>query len=188
MGNVGKIVIVVAAALSLAGCVNSQKASDYPPGDGPAYPAPNPVGASSSAAKPSTQARVCTADDIKVAGDPGAKPSITIPDTCTAPTTLLVKDLTPGTGPAAKAGSALTVNYDLVTWSDKVDQGAHPFSFTLGKGQAVPGWEQGLNGVKQGARRLIVVPPDLGYGPSGNQQVKPNETLVFVVDVTQVAG
>lgn len=188
MRNAGKIVIVVAAALSLAGCVNSQRASDYPPGGGPAYPAPNPVGASSSAARPAAQARVCTADDIKVAGDPGAKPSITIPDTCTAPATLLVKDLTPGNGPAAKAGSTLTVNYDLVTWSDKVDQGQHPISFTLGKGQVVPGWEQGLNGVKQGARRLVVVPPDLGYGPSGNQQIKPNETLVFVVDVTQVTG
>jgi peptidylprolyl isomerase len=182
------IVTVVAAALSLAACANSQKASDYPAGAGPAYPAPNPVGASSSAARPTTQARVCTAEDIKVSGNPGAKPAITIPDTCSAPTTLLVKDLTPGSGPAAKAGSALTVDYDLVTWSDKVDQGQHPLSFTLGRGQVVPGWEQGLNGVKQGARRLVVVPPDLGYGSSGNQQVKPNETLVFVVDAKQVTG
>ncbi|HET6502530.1 MAG TPA: FKBP-type peptidyl-prolyl cis-trans isomerase [Amycolatopsis sp.] len=192
MRNAGKIMVVVAAALSLAACANSQVASSYPPGGGPTYPAPNPVGASSAAAQPSTPSHVCTADDVTVTGAFGSKPTVTIPDTCAPPTTLLTKDLTAGTGTAAHNGSTVTVNYDLYTWSDKKEQdtsfGSQPYPVTLGQGQTIPGFEQGLAGMKQGGRRLLVIPPDLGYGPSGNGPVKPNETLVFVVDAVQVSG
>lgn len=195
MRNAGKILIVAAAAaLSLAACVNSEVASPYPAGDGPTFPAPNPAGASASVSAPqtSTQARACTADDIKVSGDFGSKPSVTIPDTCSAPTTLLTKDLTPGTGPAVATGSTVQVNYDLVTWSNKADQentfGAQPYPLTVGQGKVIKGWEQGLVGMKQGARRLLVIPPELGYGATGSGPIKPNETLVFVVDAVQVTG
>jgi peptidylprolyl isomerase len=186
MRNAGKIMIVAAAAVTLAACANSQVASSYPPGDGPTYPAPNPAGVSAA------PQRACTADDIKVSGDFGTKPSITVPDTCGAPTTLVVKDLRVGTGPQAATGSTVQTNYDLVTWSDKVDQqntfGAQPYPVTVGQGKVIPGWEQGLAGMKQGGRRLIVIPPDLGYGGSGSGRIKPNETLVYVVDVVQVSG
>ncbi|WAL63045.1 FKBP-type peptidyl-prolyl cis-trans isomerase [Amycolatopsis cynarae] len=195
MRNAGKIVLVVAAALGLAACSNGQEPSSYPPGNGPTYPAPNPAGASSAssvAAAPTTQQHECTVDDIKVTGDYGSKPTVTIPDTCTAPTKLLTKDLKAGSGADAKAGSALQMNYDLYTWSDKKDQqnsfGSQPFSFTLGQGTVIPGWDQGLVGIKQGGRRLLVVPPQLGYGASGQQTIKPNETLVFVVDAVGVTG
>lgn len=194
MRNAGKIMTVVAAALCLAACSNGQEPSSYPPGDGPTYPAPAPAGASSSAsaAEPASGQHECTADDIKVTGDFGAKPTITIPDTCTAPTKLVTKDLQPGTGAAAKDGSSLQMNYDLSTWSDKQDKensfGSQPFSLTLGAGQAIPGWDQGLVGIKQGGRRLLVVPPDLAYGAAGQGSVKPNETLVFVVDAVKVTG
>jgi peptidylprolyl isomerase len=195
MRTAGKIMIVVAAALSLAACNNGQEPSPYPPGDGPTFPAPNPaaVSSASSAAAPTTaQQQACTADDVKVTGAFGAKPTVTIPATCTAPPTLLTKDLTTGAGAAAAAGSTVQVNYDLYTWSDKVDQEnsftSQPFQLKLGDGTVIPGWEQGLVGIKQGTRRLLIVPPQLGYGATGNQSIKPNETLVFVVDAVRVTG
>ncbi|WP_433194215.1 FKBP-type peptidyl-prolyl cis-trans isomerase [Nocardia sp. CA-107356] len=132
----------------------------------------------------------CTADDIVVVGGFGATPKITIPDTCTPPTQLVVKDLVAGSGPGAVAGQPLTMNYTLITWSDKkkldssFDRGK-PFQLTLGEGKVIPGWEQGLVGVQAGARRLLIIPPNLGYGAGGNG-IKPNETLVFVTDAVAV--
>lgn len=196
MRNAGKIVIVAAAALALAACDNGQEPSSFPPGGGPTYPAPEPAAASaaaSSAAQPSSQQRQCTADDIKVSGAPGAKPTVTIPDDCAAPSKLLTKDLAPGTGPAAKAGSNVAVNYDLLSWSDRKDvensyDSGQALPLTLGQGQVIPGFDQGLTGIKQGGRRLLVIPPDLGYGAKATGPIKPNETLVFVVDAQQVQG
>jgi peptidylprolyl isomerase len=82
------------------------------------------------------------------------------------------------------------MNYTLVTWSDKqkldssFDRG-QPFELTLGAGMVIPGWDQGLEGVQEGTRRLLIIPPDLGYGAGGNG-IKPNETLVFVTDAVDV--
>ncbi|WP_236791209.1 FKBP-type peptidyl-prolyl cis-trans isomerase [Amycolatopsis sp. GM8] len=194
MRNAGIIVLGVAAVLSLAACAPHQEPSTVPPGAGPTYPAPNPAGVSVSAtAAPTTQQlKPCTADDVKVTGKFGSKPTVTIPDTCAAPSTLLSKDLEPGTGAAAKNGSQLQLNYDLYTWSDKVDQensfATGAFPLTLGQGTVIQGWDEGLVGIKQGGRRLLIIPPDKGYGASGNQSIKPNETLVFVVDAVSVTG
>lgn len=195
MRSAGKIVIGVAAALTLAACSNGQGPSSFPPGGGPTFPAPDPAGVSVSAGAPATtagQQKPCTADDVQVSGQFGSKPTVTIPDTCAAPTTLLTKDLQPGTGTAAKGGSQLQVNYDLYTWSDKVDQqnsfGSGTFSVTLGAGDVIQGWDNGLTGIKQGGRRLLIIPPDQGYGASGNGPIKPNETLVFVIDAVKVTG
>ncbi|MEU8894723.1 FKBP-type peptidyl-prolyl cis-trans isomerase [Nocardia sp. NPDC048505] len=132
----------------------------------------------------------CTADDIEVVGGFGTAPKITIPDTCTPPTKLVTKDLVAGSGAGAAAGQAVTMNYSLVTWSDKkkldssFDRGK-PFPLTLGAGQVIQGWDQGLVGVQQGARRLLIVPPALGYGAGGNG-IQPNETLVFVTDAVKI--
>ncbi|MFQ6327339.1 FKBP-type peptidyl-prolyl cis-trans isomerase [Nocardia sp. CWNU-33] len=146
--------------------------------------------ASSVAGAPQSKGRECTADDIKVDGGFGANPKITIPDDCDPPKQLIVKDLVEGSGPGAVAGQQLTMNYSLVTWSDKkkldssFDRGK-PFQLPLGAGQVIPGWDQGLVGVQQGTRRLLIIPPDLGYGAGGNG-IKPNETLVFVTDAVTV--
>lgn len=192
MRNAGKIVIAVAAALSLAACSNAEEQSSFPPGGGPTYPAPNPAGASASVSEPTTQQHPCTADDVQVTGQFGSKPTVTIPDTCSAPTTLLTKDLQPGTGTTARDRSGLQVNYDLYTWSDKVDQqnsfATGAFPLTLGDGSVIEGWDEGLVGIRQGGRRLLIIPPDKGYGASGNQTIKPNETLVFVVDAVRVTA
>ncbi len=176
MHSLGRIIgigLVAAAAITTAAC-----GSD-----------------SDSTSSPSTSTAVstgleCTADDVKVTGGFGEAPKITIPDTCEAPKTLITKDLVVGSGPGAVAEQPLTMNYELVTWSDKqvLDSSfkrGKPFGLTLGTGQVIQGWDEGLVGVQQGTRRLLIVPPNLGYGEGGNG-VAPNETLVFVTDAVQV--
>ncbi|MFF0492825.1 FKBP-type peptidyl-prolyl cis-trans isomerase [Nocardia sp. NPDC004068] len=176
---------LAAAAVALTACGS---------GDDTSTPAPS----SSALARPSTAAatptashgRECAAEDIGVTGGFGEAPTITIPENCDPPTKLITKDLVAGSGPGAVAGQPLTMNYTLVTWSDRqkldssFDRG-EPFQLTLGAGQVIPGWDQGLLGVQQGARRLLIVPPNLGYGRGGNG-IKPNETLVFVTDAVKV--
>ena len=67
------------------------------------------------------------------------------------------------------------------------DRGAEPFEFPLGAGQVIPGWDQGIAGMKQGGRRLLVIPPELAYGAqSPSPDIAPNETLLFVVDLEKI--
>ncbi|MFI5715882.1 FKBP-type peptidyl-prolyl cis-trans isomerase [Nocardia sp. NPDC051750] len=190
MQKFGRIVAAVAAgvvAFGLTGC-GSDDGSDNTATTTSAAAAP--TGASAQGAPSASKGRECTADDIGVTGGFGEVPEITIPDDCDPPKQLVVKDLVPGSGPGAAAGDKLTMNYALVTWSNKekldssFDRG-EPFELTLGSGMVIPGWEQGLEGVQQGARRLLIIPPELGYGAGGNG-VPPNETLVFVTDAVAV--
>lgn len=119
------------------------------------------------------------------------KPVITIPAT-NAPTELVIEDLEVGTGPEAKAGQTVTVHYAGVSWSTGKEFDAswnrgQPFSFGLGQRQVISGWDQGVAGMKVGGRRKLTIPPHLGYGARGaGGVIKPNETLVFVVDLISV--
>ncbi|MFF0543359.1 FKBP-type peptidyl-prolyl cis-trans isomerase [Nocardia thailandica] len=185
MQILGRIIgtgLVAAAALTAAACGS----------DSGSTAATSTTARSTVAAAPTaSKGRACTTEDIKVEGAFGADPEVTLPDNCDPPTTLLVKDLLPGSGPGAAAGQPLSMNYELTTWSDKqvLDSSfrrGKPFGLTLGTGQVIQGWDQGLLGVQQGARRLLIVPPDLGYGARGQQGVAPNETLVFVTDAVKV--
>ncbi|MDE3107196.1 MAG: FKBP-type peptidyl-prolyl cis-trans isomerase [Acidobacteriota bacterium] len=102
-----------------------------------------------------------------------------------------VSDLIKGTGMAAKAGDKLTMQYVLATYSTrKVIQSSwtsQPFSFTLGAGQVIPGWDYGLVGMKVGGRREMIIPPALGYGAnSPGSGIAKNDTLVFVVDLLKI--
>jgi len=122
---------------------------------------------------------------------PAKKPAVEVPKG-KPPKKLVIKDLREGTGPAAQAGQTVTVQYVGANFKDgkqfdaSWDRG-EPFSFPLGGGQVIQGWDQGLQGMKVGGRRMLVIPPDLGYGPQGQPPViKPNETLVFVVDLLGV--
>ncbi|MFC7615989.1 FKBP-type peptidyl-prolyl cis-trans isomerase [Actinokineospora soli] len=133
----------------------------------------------------------CEADDIQVKGDAGSKPEVTLPENCSPPTELLIKDLKGGSGDAAKEGGTVLAHYHLTTWSDRQvldnswDRG-EPFPVAnLGNARVIDGWNEGLVGIKKGARRLLVVPPDKGYGQGGNG-IAPNETLVFVIDAVDV--
>jgi peptidylprolyl isomerase len=119
------------------------------------------------------------------------KPKVTVPEG-PAPAKLEIEDIEEGTGPAAEAGSQISVNYVGVNYSDgeefdsSFNTGA-PFDFQLGAGMVIPGWDQGLEGMKVGGRRQLVIPPELAYGPQGSPPaIGPGETLVFVIDLLGV--
>lgn len=199
MRNVSKVLVAVAAVVTLAGCVANEQASSEPPGDTVSFP---PPGSPEESAPPESEtgapessgastAVECTADDIEVAGAAGEHPEITVPKSCSAPTKLIVEDLAPGTGPAAQQGAGLQAHYALTAWSTGAEvetsyppSGQGPLDVpTVGSG-LIEAWNQGLVGMKQGGRRLIVAPPDVAYGGTGNELE--NETLVFVIDAVQV--
>ncbi|GGU61876.1 FKBP-type peptidyl-prolyl cis-trans isomerase [Lentzea flava] len=110
-----------------------------------------------------------------------------------APADLLVEDLTVGDGEEAKAGQRVMVHYVGVSHStgeqfDASWDRGEPFQFPLGGGRVIAGWDQGVAGMKVGGRRKLVIPPHLGYGSRGaGGVIKPNETLIFVVDLLGVS-
>jgi peptidylprolyl isomerase len=109
------------------------------------------------------------------------------------PTTLVKKDIVVGKGPKAKSGDTLSVQYTGVKFSDgkkfdaSWDRGAEPFQFPVGGGQVIPGWDQGIPGMRVGGRRELIIPSDLAYGAQGSPPtIGPNETLIFVVDLVKI--
>ena len=178
-----------AACLGLVACGSSSKTADIPAGeDTSAKSAPIPetteTTATADLGKP-------TAAVNKVADAVGTntkkKPKIIKPSG-SPPKKLIVVDVVDGKGAAAKSGDAVTVDYAGNSWStgkefDASWKTGQPFPVTLGQGSVIKGWDEGLVGLKPGGRRLLVIPPDLGYGAQGSgSAIKPNETLVFVVD------
>jgi peptidylprolyl isomerase len=134
------------------------------------------------------------AADLSPAGMAGQAPTVTVPSG-TPPTSLESADLITGAGRAAVPGDSVTVQYVLATYSaGKMIQSSwtsQPFTFTLGKGQVIPGWDKGVVGMRVGGRRELIIPPSLGYGatppPPGGQGIAANDTLVFVVDLLSIA-
>ena len=126
--------------------------------------------------------------DIK---DTSQKPVIEKP-TGKVPRKLVREDIVKGKGAVAKNGSELTVQYVGVTFSngDQFDaswDAGQPFQFALGAGNVIPGWDEGLVGMRKGGRRKLIIPPDQAYGAQGSPpSIGPNETLVFVVDLVDV--
>ena len=119
----------------------------------------------------------------------GEVPTISKPEGA-APTELTSKDIIVGTGAEVLATSTLTVHYTLMAWSTGVlvesswDSGQ---TATFPLSGVIAGWQQGIPGMKEGGRRLLVIPPDLGYGAQGaGGAIGPNETLIFVVDLISV--
>jgi peptidylprolyl isomerase len=110
------------------------------------------------------------------------------------PSELVIRDIVRGKGPKAKAGDTLSMQYVGTSWSTgqqfdaSWDRGAQPFAFQLGGGMVIAGWDNGLVGMRKGGRRLLVIPPDQGYGPQGTPDgtIAPNETLIFVVDLVEI--
>jgi peptidylprolyl isomerase/FKBP-type peptidyl-prolyl cis-trans isomerase FkpA len=105
-------------------------------------------------------------------------------------TSLVVQDEQQGTGAAAAPGDTLSVNYtgklqDGTIFDTSI--GRAPFSFVLGAGQVIQGWDQGLVGMKVGGKRLLIIPPSLGYGAQAMGPIPANSTLVFEVDLLSVA-
>lgn len=119
-----------------------------------------------------------------------AKPAVDVPEG-PAPTSLETKDLKVGDGPEAKAGDTVEMNYVGVTYADgkqfdsSWDRG-ETFSFTIGQGDVIKGWDEGVPGMKVGGRRQLVIPGDLAYGDKDDGSGRPFGTLVFVVDLVAV--
>ena len=120
------------------------------------------------------------------------KPEIEFPG-AEPPADLVITDVTQGDGAEATSGSTVSVHYVGVAHSTgeefdaSYNRGA-PLEFRLGVGQVIQGWDTGVQGMKVGGRRRLVIPPHLGYGDRGaGGVIKPGETLIFVVDLLEVS-
>jgi peptidylprolyl isomerase len=126
-----------------------------------------------------------------ISKDTTTKPEVPAPSG-DPPTELVITDIVKGKGPKAKPGDQLTMQYVGVAWSngqqfDASWDAGQPFPFQLGAGAVIAGWDQGMVGMQAGGRRLLVIPPDLGYGPAGaGDAIGPNETLIFAVDLVKL--
>jgi len=123
----------------------------------------------------------------QVSGAANEAPTITAPSG-NPPQELGVVDVIAGSGKVAEANSTLTVHYTLMAWStgEVVESSWSGEPATFGLNQVILGWQQGIPGMKVGGRRLLVIPPSLGYGEAGGGPIGPNETLIFVVDLIDV--
>jgi peptidylprolyl isomerase len=164
-----KLILIIGACLALvaAGCGSDDSTT------------------SSSSGEETSSSKEAEAPEKKT------KPTVEKPSGA-PPKELLTNDLEEGSGPEAKAGDTVTVQYVGVNYKtgkefDSSWSRSEPFSFTLGAGEVIPGWDQGIEGMKVGGRRELVIPPELGYGTAGAPPaIPPNETLVFVVDLEAV--
>lgn len=125
---------------------------------------------------------------VRVTANVGEAPTITAPSG-DAPSELISQDVIVGTGATVLATSTLTVHYTLMQWSDGAIlesswSGGNPATFPLSG--VIAGWQQGLVDAKVGSRRLLVIPPALGYGPMAGHPLE-NETLIFAVDIIAVS-
>jgi peptidylprolyl isomerase len=120
------------------------------------------------------------------------KPHVYVPPGESPPTDLVIEDVEVGEGEEAAAGQTVEVHYVGVSWRTRQQFDASwdrndPFSFRLGGGQVISGWDEGVAGMKVGGRRRLVIPPGKAYGKRGaGGVIGPDETLVFVVDLLGV--
>ena len=121
------------------------------------------------------------------------KPEIDFPEG-PPPTELVIEDLVVGDGPEAVPGANVEVHYLGVEFDtgeefDSSWKRKQPFTFALGGGQVIAGWDQGVVGMKEGGRRRLLIPADLAYGEAGSPPKSPaNAALVFDVDLKKVSG
>jgi peptidylprolyl isomerase len=170
------IALLAAAAVSVGACGNDAGNT-----------ATTTAGGAAAAPATSTAPPSGKTSSLNVTTDLSTKPTIS-KASGDPPKKLVVMDVVDGKGRAAKAGDSVVVHYVGVLYKtgkqfDASWDGGRPFPFALGQGSVIPGWDQGLQGMKVGGRRLLIIPPDLAYGAQGQGSIGPNETLVFVVDL-----
>jgi peptidylprolyl isomerase len=142
----------------------------------------------------------CGSDDSSTSGDSTAaasdsastdlstKPEVAVPSG-EPPQELEINDIVEGDGNEVINGSEVTVQYVGVGYESGEEFDAswdrgEPFTFHVGDNEVIPGWDEGLKGMKEGGRRELIVPPDLAYGAAGAAPaIGPNETLIFVIDL-----
>lgn len=167
-----QILLVLLLALSLGACggEESDQAGTEPPATEEDVPAP-------------------AAGEV----DLDAKPTVEVPEG-PPPDELEVEDIVEGDGEAAQPGDPLAVEYVGVLYEngeefDSSYERGEPFTFQLGAGMVIPGWDDGLVGMREGGRRKLVIPPAQAYGAQGSPPaIGPNQTLVFVVDLVEIGG
>ncbi len=181
------LALLAALALLLAGCGSGEESgSGGGTGAGEEQVAPPP----SEPEEP----QVVRSDALRSLGvgeDTSEKPKFKPPEG-SPPKELQIYDVKEGEGAEATAGRPLSMQYVGKSFSTgeefdaSFDRG-EPFSFTLGGGEVIPGWDIGIEGMREGGRRILVIPPELGYGDQGSPpSIAPNETLVFAVDLEKV--
>jgi peptidylprolyl isomerase len=147
----------------------------------------------SDAASTTARTTEAPARPQEVSKDLEEKPSIS-PGQGDPPSELQSTDIVEGKGRAAKDGDNVTVQYVGVNWSNGAEFDAswtsgQPFEFTLGTGNVIAGWDEGVKGMKPGGRRMLVIPPDKAYGEQGSPPaIGPDETLIFVIDLEKTSS
>ena len=104
---------------------------------------------------------------------------------------LIIEDLVVGEGIEAQDYNKVVVNYtgeleDGTVFDSSLNPGREPFTFTLGVGSVIKGWDLGVKGMKVGGKRKLTIPPELGYGERNTSVIPPNSTLIFEVDLLEV--
>jgi peptidylprolyl isomerase len=179
--------VALLAALVIAGCGSGGSSTITVGNENTADNSLIKAGESTTSTTPSTTATVKT----PTSGPLSKEPTVT-PPSGPAPAKLETKELIAGTGAEAKSGDTVTVNYVGILYKGGKEFDAswkrkETFSFALGKGQVIPGWDQGIVGMKVGGRRELIIPSALAYGSKGSPPTIPaNAPLVFVVDLLGV--
>ena len=183
------VAVVSSALLLLAACGSGdeQSSATTPTTTTTASISPSASGSASEAAK--EEGPTSTVDGVTVSGPKGGQPVITVTPGAPAPTTLVSQDVYVGEGKELTVGGAGSFQYEGVLFSDGVEfdsSWARGEPIQLSLNQVIPGWQTGLVGMKEGGRRLLIIPPDQAYGQRALAGIPPNSTLVFVVDLEQV--
>ena len=180
------LLATLGASVLIAGCGSSSSSSSSI-GVGQENKADEALATATSSTPTSTSPTTATVK-TPTTGPLSKEPTVT-PPSGPAPTKLVTKELIVGTGPEAKAGDSVTVNYVGVLYKggkvfDASWKRNETFPFVLGKSQVIPGWEQGIVGMKVGGRRELIIPASEAYGAKGSPPaIPPNEALIFVVDL-----
>jgi peptidylprolyl isomerase len=171
--------IVACAVLLAAACGNSKTDSSTV--------ATSPTASTQSGVQ-KCENRTIPAPSSQPASASKTKPTITVPDGA-PPCKLVIQDIIIGTGAAAQPSGDVTAQYLGVSWSTRQEfdsswsRGGQPISFNLSR--LIPGWQQGIPGMKQGGRRRLIVPPELAYRQTGRPGIAPGETLIFIIDLVK---
>ncbi len=176
----------------VAGCQEPKEITPVvPPGFELTRVPTTPQGEGAQALGEQREATKLTSQSKTQATKTGSSPPTAVGAAIVTPSGLVYETLTPGTGETAVAGQTVTMHYTGAltdgTVFDSSRERNKPFSFVIGKGQVIGGWDEGVPGMKVGERRKLKIPPDLGYGALGSPPKIPgNSTLVFDVELLKV--